>query len=104
MLSLWALGSNWAAPFVDNNAGLWRDEYGDALGLFSTTQTQQDPFAGIVQLTPGMVSGSYVTTDVVPSSFDGWNQIALEGTFSSFSDVTVDILDTSGMAVPGLPI
>lgn len=72
-----------------------------ALGISSSSQTQFDPFAGIIQLASGQTNGNYVTSDIMPSGFDAWMTLTLDGTFSSPMDISVEILDFAGMPIPG---
>lgn len=61
--------------------------------------TTVDSIAGTVQLAPGQVSGQYTTVEIIPTGFGRWNTLTVNGTFSSFADVMIEVLDQSGIMI-----
>ena len=88
-----------SAPAIDNNAGTWTDSYNDQLGISASTNVQLNVFNGSVALMWGLTSGSMTTTEIKPPSYDAWETVCLQGTYSSTSQFTVDVLHGTNNAV-----
>ena len=88
-----------AAPQVDNNNGIWFDNYIDTAGVQTDNNTQHNGTARIIELAPGQTTGNYTTVLIRPTSFDAWGDLVLDATFGKAGDVTVDVLDAAGTSI-----
>jgi uncharacterized repeat protein (TIGR01451 family) len=93
-----------AAPTIDNNAGLWVDNFFDPLGTENLNSNNMafDVVAGTISLDAGQNAGNQQTVVIAPPSFDAWEQVCLDATFSANTDLRISILDASNNSViPG---
>ena len=82
-----------AVPIVDNNNGSWTDNFNDQLGSFNLNNIELDVFSGSVALAAGQTSGSQTTVIIDPPSFDAWQTVCLQATYSNHADLTIDVLN-----------
>ena len=81
------------APEVDNNNGIWEDNFTDGLGTSTSDNVTIDPFSGSVSLSSGQNSGSQTTVVISPPSFDSWLTVCLDATYSAASNLSVSLLN-----------
>lgn len=88
-----------AAPQVNNDTGIWFDNYLDTAGVQSNNNAQHNPATRTMELAPGQATGEYTSVLIRPTSFDAWTDLILDATAGSTSDIEVDILDDDGTTV-----
>src|SRR6266850_3374577 len=86
-----------AKPVVSNNDGYFFDDYVDSLGIFTASQVRVT--GGTVSLITPNLQGNYRTVEIVPTSFDQWNQLTLVGTYGALSDLQVEVRSQDGLTV-----
>ena len=105
LLLIWSLTLTLpAVPLIDNNAGTWEDNYPDKTGISSRTNLIHRAFAGSLALDGSSLTGEFVTVEIEPPSFYGWETVCLEGLYGDPSQMTVDVLesDTLNPVLSGL--
>jgi len=80
-------------PEVDNNNGVWTDNFNDQLGSANLDNVELEVFSGTVSLSSGQTSGSHTTVVIDPPSTDSWLTLCLTATYSATNNLTVDLLN-----------